>query len=203
MFDEMFRAWKERALAPVARAVGAGVPPTLITLSAAAVGLGCALAAWQGWFVAGLLLWGVNRLLDGLDGTHARVHGRQSAFGAYLDIVSDFVVYAAVPIGLAMHAGDTATLTAALVLVASFYVNAASWLYLAALLEQRQEGAAARGELTSVTMPAGLVAGTETVVAYSLFFVLPASLVPLLLGFAGLVAITVVQRLGWAWRHLD
>lgn len=202
MFDEFFRAWKERALAPVARRIGSGVAPNVLTLVALAAGLACALAAGQGRYGLALVLWWLNRLLDGIDGTQARVHGRQSAFGAYLDIVCDFVVYAAVPLGIAVHAGDTRTLTAGLTLLAAFYVNAASWMYLAALLEQRRQGAVARGELTTVTMPPGLVAGTETVVAYSLFLLWPGSATPLFGGFAALVTAGVVLRLRWARQHL-
>lgn len=202
MFDDVFRAWKERVFTPVARRLGARVAPNMLTVLAAMAGLACGAAAWQGRHGAALGLWWLNRLLDGLDGTQARVHGRQSPFGAYLDILVDFVVYAAVPVGLAVHAGDARTLTSALVLVATFYVNAASWMYLAALLEQRQQGAATRGEFTAVTMPPGLVAGTETVVAYSLFLIWPAYVTPFFTAFAALVAVGVVLRLLWARRHL-
>ncbi len=202
MFDDYFRQLKERLLTPVALRLGHHVTPNTLTWLAAAFGLACAGAAWQGWQTLALGFWGANRLLDGLDGTQARVHQRQTAFGAYLDIVLDFVVYAAVPIALALNAGAAEALQAALLLVAAFYVNAASWMYLAALLEQRREGAASRGELTSVTMPAGLVAGTETVVAFSLFLLLPSWLVPLFAIFALLVFGNVVVRLLWARRHL-
>lgn len=202
MFDDYFRQLKERLLAPVARRLGQRVTPNSLTWLAAAFGLTCAAAAGQGRHGLALALWAGNRFLDGLDGTQARVHQRQTPFGAYLDIVLDFLIYAAVPIALALHAGTAAALTAALVLVAAFYVNAASWMYLAALLEQRREGAQARGELTSVTMPSGLVAGTETVVAFSLFLLLPSLLVPLFAIFALLVFGNVIVRLWWARRHL-
>lgn len=202
MFDDYFRRWKERLLAPVARALGARVAPNLLTMAAAAVGVACVLTALRGRHGVALVLWWLNRALDGLDGTQARVHGRQSAFGAYLDIVLDFAVYAAVPIALAIHDGRPTTLTAALLLLSTFYVNAASWMYLAAVLEQRQQGAAARGELTTVTMPPGLVAGTETVVAYSLLLMWPAAVAPLFTAFALLVAAGVMIRLRWARRHL-
>lgn len=202
MFDEYFRVWKERLFAPVARTLGSRVSPNAITWVAAVIGLGCSAAAWQGRYGVALVLWWSNRLLDGLDGTQARIHGRQSAFGAYLDIVLDFVVYAAVPVALAARAGDVATLTAAAVMLAAFYVNAASWMYLAALLEQRQQGAAARGELTAVTMPPGLVAGTETIAVYTLFLLAPAHLTLIFVTFSLLVVTGVVMRLHWARTHL-
>jgi hypothetical protein len=64
-------------------------------------------------------------------------------------------------------------LAAGLALLGSFFVNAASWMYLSAVLERRGAGAAARGERTTVTMPPGLIAGAETVVLYTLFLVFP------------------------------
>lgn len=202
MFDDYFRRLKERLLTPIARRLGPGVTPNALTWLAAAFGLACAATAWQGRPWLACVLWGANRFFDGLDGTQARVHQRQTAFGAYLDIVLDFAVYAAVPVALALHAGTTAALKAALLLVAAFYVNAASWMYLAALLEQRREGASARGELTSVTMPPAIVAGTETVVAFSLFLLLPSRLVPLFILFSLLVVGNVVVRVCWARRHI-
>ncbi len=205
MFDHFLRVLKDRLLAPVARAIGPGLSPTLVTVLACLVGIGAAVAAAAGHFGMGLALWLLNRGLDGLDGTLARVHDRQTDFGGYLDILLDFVVYAAVPVGLACGAWEAAAPWlpfAGLALLASFFVNAASWMYLSALLERRQAGAAARAELTSVTMPPGLVAGTETVIFYSCFFLFPRRLAELFALMAALVAATIAQRVVWARRHL-
>jgi phosphatidylglycerophosphate synthase len=202
MFDELLRRLKDRLLEPLARRAGPRVSPQLVTLVALAVGLAAALLAARGAYHAALGCWLVNRLLDGFDGALARVHGRQSDWGGYLDIVCDFVVYAAIPIGLAVAAGDQATTLAALALVATFYVNAASWMYLAALLERRGAGARARGERTAVTMPAGLVAGAETVLFYSAFLLVPGQLLRLIGAMTALVIVTIVQRVLWARRVL-
>jgi phosphatidylglycerophosphate synthase len=201
MFDHLLRGLKDRLLAPLAAAVR-GVPPNVLSLLALLVGLAAAVAAQTGSWNAGLALWIGNRVLDGLDGSVARLAGRQTDFGGYLDIVLDFVVYAAVPVGLALGAGGRDVLLAALVLLATFFVNAASWMYLAAVLEKRASGAAVTGELTTVTMPPGLVAGFETVVFFSLFYLFPQRLVLLFGLMSGLVCINVVQRLFWARRVL-
>ena len=147
-------------------------------------------------------LWWLNRLLDGLDGTHARVHARVTHFGAYLDIVLDFVVYAAIPVAFVVAGRQYELALAGVFLLASFYVNAASWMYLSALLEARGEGAAAQGETTSATIPAGLIAGTETIVFYTLFFVVPSRQVMLFTLMAVLVLVNVALRLHWANRRL-
>jgi phosphatidylglycerophosphate synthase len=116
--------------------------------------------------------------------------------GGYLDIVTDFVVYAAVPLGIAaaLESQGIAAWGACALLVSSFYVNAVTWLHLAALLEKRGEGAAATGERTSITMPEGLVAGSETALFYGLFLLLPAQAPRLFLVMAALVLATALHR---------
>jgi phosphatidylglycerophosphate synthase len=205
MLDERLRPVKERLMAPLARAIGDGVSPMQVTLLAFLVGMAAAVAAARGLMVVAVACWLANRLLDGLDGTLARTQRRQTDLGGYVDIVLDFVVYAAIPLGLAVGARgplarDVAFATAAM--LASFYVNAASWMYLAAILERRSAGAHARGEFTAVTMPDGLIGGSETVVLYTVFLLLPAHLVVLFTVAAVLVLITAGQRLAWATRAL-
>lgn len=205
MFDHFFRVLKDRWLEGLARALGTRVTPNTISVLACLVGLAAAWEAAHARRDVALLLWLLNRTLDGLDGTLARVTGQQSDFGGYLDIVLDFTVYTAIPIGAAYGVTGDGALAAreALVwLLGSFFINAASWMYLSALLEKRAAGAAATGERTSVTMPPGLVAGFETILFFSLFLALPGRLAPLMWAMAGLVLLNVVQRLVWARRAL-
>lgn len=176
------------------------VGPIAVTLVAVVPGLGAALCAATGRPILATVLWLVNRLLDGLDGTLARARGRQTDLGAYLDILMDFVVYAAVPIGLAVNADTTNTWIAAAVLLASFYVNTISWAYLSALLARRERETS--GQFTSVTMPGGLIEGAETVVLYALMLAVPSFAPTLFLAMAAAVVITIGQRMVWATRHL-
>jgi phosphatidylglycerophosphate synthase len=205
MLDLMLRPIKEQMLAPVADAIGRRVSPMSLTIAAFVVGLAAAVLVARAAFFAGLVFWFANRLLDGLDGTVARAQGTQSDFGGYADIVLDFIVYAAIPIAFVVAAPHVATCLAALALLASFYVNAvnaASWMYLAAVLERRDAGARRRGELTTVTMPEGLVGGTETMLLYALFFVWPERIVLLFGLMSVLVLLTIVKRVAWAARRL-
>jgi len=201
MFDHLLRGLKDRLLAPLAMLLR-GVSPNLLSLVALVLGLSAAAAAARGAWGIGLALWIANRVTDGLDGTVARVANRQTDFGGYLDILLDFVVYAAIPLGFALQSADRVVLLWAVALEGIFFVNACSWMYLSAVLEKRASGARATGELTTVTMPPALVAGFETVVFFALFYLFPSRL-PLLFGLmTALVAINVVQRLLWARRVL-
>jgi cation diffusion facilitator CzcD-associated flavoprotein CzcO/phosphatidylglycerophosphate synthase len=202
VFDDLFRRYKDLALAPLTRLVHR-VSPNTLTVMAFVSGVACAGAAANGLGLWVLGLWLLNRVLDGLDGAVARHSGQQSDFGGYLDIVLDFAVYAAVPLGLALHQPTTVNLIALAALLASFYINGASWMYLSAIMEKRAQGASARGEPTTVTMPDGLIGGVATFFFYCAFCVWPGSIAQLFWLMAGLVLFTAGQRLGWAWRNLS
>jgi phosphatidylglycerophosphate synthase len=201
VFDHLLRGLKDRLLAPLALLLR-GVPPNMITLMAFALGIGAAAAVVYDALMLGLVLWIANRVADGLDGTVARLAERQSDFGGYLDILLDFVVYGAIPVAFGVMSRDRAVLLLAVVLEATFFVNACSWMYLSAVLEKRASGARVTGELTTVTMPPALVAGFETVVFYALFFVFPGRLVILFGVMSALVGVNIIQRLVWARRVL-
>ncbi len=201
MFDNLARNTKEIVLTPLARPL-AQVHPNVVTLVALGFGLAAAGLAWQQWYVGAGLLWAINRFTDGLDGTVARVHGRQTDFGGYLDILADYVVYAAVPLGLVLGLPTAVNWLALALLLVSYYVNAASWMYLAAILEKRQQGATAVGEKTTIIMPPAVIGGTETALIYFLFLLWPSQLVWWLGGMTALVVVSIIQRLVWAAREI-
>lgn len=201
MFDELLRPVKETLLGPVARVFGR-MPPTLLSLLGLLLGLACAALLATQQYALGFLFWFLNRLFDGIDGMVARASGRQTDFGGYLDIVIDFVVYAAIPIGLVLGLPQQLNWMALAFLLAAFYVNAASWIYLSALLEKRQAGARASGEQTSVTMPRGVVGGGETILFYTVFMLFPSRLALWFVVMGSLTLLGVGQRLWWARRRL-
>lgn len=202
MFDHLLRLLKDRLLSPFARLLGPAVSPNFLSVLAFVFGVGAASTVYAGANIAALACWILNRTLDGLDGTHARVHQRQTDFGGYLDIVLDFTIYAAIPTAIIAASPDVRTTVSGAFLLATFFVNAASQMYLAAILERRQIGAESRGELTTITMPPGVVAGSETVIFFALFIALPAWRVTLFWLMGALVCVNIVQRLWWARRTL-
>ena len=155
------------------------------------------------WYGTALGLWLLNRFLDGLDGLVAREKGLATDFGGYLDILADFAVYAAVPIGLYLSQPATGNALSLILMLGSFYVNAASWMHLSAILEKRGAGAGARGEVTSVTIPPGLIGGTETIVFYAAFLLWPDQMSRLFMLMACLVLVGVAQRVWWARTNLS
>lgn len=203
LIDQRLREAKDRAIEPVARRlVAMRVPAGWLTAAGLVASVASGVLAWRGLSWWALAVFVLGRMLDGLDGAVARRAGTASDLGGYLDQLADTVGYAAVPLGLAAGAGSAEAWAACAVLVASFYVNIVSWAYLAALAEKRGAGAAAQGVSTSIVMPTGLVEGAETIVLYVLMLAVPGWFVGWAWSMAVLVALTVVQRVAWAVRHL-
>ena len=115
--------WLDATAARVART---GVSANAVTISACILGIAAAVAIAGGYFWLGLVLIAVSRFGDGLDGAIAKVDGRTD-LGGYLDIVLDFVVYGAIPLGFVIY-DPTANGLAGAALLFAFYINGASFL---------------------------------------------------------------------------
>lgn len=200
MQDAFLRRQKDRLLKPMAGAAFAAVHPNTVSIVAMLVGLGSVVAILLQLYWTGLILWAVNRILDGLDGVIARVHEKQSDFGGFLDLVLDFVIYLGVPIAFMVALPLERNLWAGIALLASYVMNSISWTTLAALLEKRHRQTVDR--LTSMEMPTGLIEGAETIIFYTLFYFMPDQIAWLFGIMAALVFYTASQRVWWAYYNL-
>ena len=81
------------------------VPPPAVVLAAAAFGLAGAAELARGQLVAAALLIQAKTVLDNADGQLARLTGRVTAFGRYLDSECDLLVDAALFAGLGWYTG--------------------------------------------------------------------------------------------------
>jgi phosphatidylglycerophosphate synthase len=201
----MFDARVRRLIDPPLTAAGAelarrGVTADQVTIAAAIVGLVGAAAIALGWPLIGLALILAGRLGDGLDGAVARAATGPTDRGGYLDIVSDFVVYAAVP--LAFAAADPANALAAAALLASFLFNGAAFLAYAVMAERRGLVSDAQG-VKSLYYLAGLMEGAETIAFFAAFCLWPGWFPQLAAIMAALCLVSGAARSVIAWRTLD
>ncbi len=202
MFDLRLRAVKDRTLTPVARRLSRWVGPLTLSVAGAVLCVAAGALAWQGAAAASVACWLTGRLFDGLDGPVARNRGTASDFGGFADIVLDTIGYAAIPIGLAAGASNITTWAITAVLLATFYVNAVSLLMFSSVLEKRAAGAIQNGESTTVTMPAALVEGTETIVVFAIALAVPQWANAVFIAMAAAVCIGILQRTIAAHRLL-
>lgn len=174
-----------------------GASANLISLTGLTFGLAAAvlLALGLSGLVVVLPLL-ASRLADGLDGAVARAKGKTD-FGGYLDLVCDFVFYAAIPTAFVLR-DPVANGPAGAFLLASFYINGATFLGYAVLAAKRGMETTARGE-KSLYFTAGLLEGTETIAFFLLIALWPASFVPAAWIFGTLCLVTAMARVRLAW----
>jgi len=95
------------------------VPPVVVVLAAGAAGLAAAVALGRGSLLAAALLVQLKTLLDNADGQLARLTGRTSAFGRYLDSEVDLLVNASLFVALAWTTAEPALAVAGFIAVTS------------------------------------------------------------------------------------
>jgi CDP-diacylglycerol--glycerol-3-phosphate 3-phosphatidyltransferase len=102
---ERFRGLSAKLLGPIVRALlRLGISPDLVTvLGTVGVVLAALVCFPQGWLWQGVLIVTVLVLSDMLDGQMAKVSGRTSAWGAFLDSTSDRLGDAAVFGGILLY----------------------------------------------------------------------------------------------------
>jgi archaetidylinositol phosphate synthase len=99
------------------------VPPPAVVLAGTAVGFAAAAEIGRGAYVAAALLLQLKTVLDNADGQLARMSGRITAFGRYLDSESDLLVNAAVFAALGLRFGPWLALAGFVVLTSVLSLN--------------------------------------------------------------------------------
>jgi len=197
VFDAPVRARLRPVLDPAAARLDAvGVSAGAVTATGLAVGIAACVAAGLGAWGAALALWLANRFLDGLDGPLARRRG-PTDLGGLLDFAADFVVYGGFVLGVAVAVPDARVACCAL--LAAYLLNNVVQLSFASLVEKRR---LAYGDERSLRLTPGLAEGTETILAYVAFCLLPGHAGVVAWVFCAMVLFTCAQRVSLARRAL-
>ena len=104
MFSEVVRKYSQGFLETLARFISAtGLSPNVVTIIGFFLIIGVAIVLSQGYFfLGGFLIIGVT-LFDAIDGAMARMTGRASRFGAFLDSTLDRYSEAVIFFGLFIY----------------------------------------------------------------------------------------------------
>ena len=200
MFDAQLRPLIDRLLNPIGRwLVALGMTANQVTMIGAAFGLIAAGCVAAGLFYPALWFVIANRVIDGLDGAVARA-SRSSDFGGYLDIVSDFIFYSAIPLAFAVAWPETAL--AAAFLIFSFIGTATSFLGFAILAEKHQVTTQIRGKKAFYYL-GGLTEGTETILLFLAMLVWPDYFSLMAIVFGILCWVTTGTRIYAAYRQFN
>ena len=199
MLDEELRQGTKPFYRPVATTLARrGVTGNTLTGVSLGAGVLCLAAIALGFNVLGLILWLLNRLLDGVDGEVARLRGETSELGTLADIAADFWMYGGFLVALAVQHPDARL--ALVVLFFAYYLNGSVFLALSGILERlRRERLTDRG----LHFRRSLTEGFETIVAGVLFLVFPGHVSLIASVFAAMVFVSSTQRLWDGWRVLN
>ncbi len=198
MLDEELRRGTKPLYKPAATALAhRGITGNALTVVSLLSGVFCLGTIAASLNVLGLILWLLNRLLDGLDGEVARLRAETSELGSYLDIAADFFMYGGFLVALAVQHPDARL--ALLTLFFAYYLNGSLFLALSGILEKiKAERLTERG----LHFRRSLTEGFETIVAGVLFLVFPGHVSLIAWVFATMVFVSSAQRLQDAWRML-
>lgn len=194
MIDARLLPIQSAVLTPVARWVQRhGISADALSVAGFGIGLLGLVAIWSGQWRAALALILANRVIDGLDGAVARLNGPTER-GAFLDITLDFMFYALVPLGFALHDPAANALPAAL-LLAAFIGTGSSFLAfstIAAKIGLKASDYPTKG----IYYLGGLTEGFETILVFLAMCLWPAAFPGLAFAFA--IACFVTTDLRWS-----
>ena len=199
MFDEPFRARFASWVKPLAPALARfGVTANHVTIVSFLLALVAAALIADGRSLAGLAIWILSRIGDGLDGVLARDAAPTSTFGGYLDITLDMAGYSAMVVGFAV--AHPALWLAWVAVLAGYVVVITTTL--ASSDAARWSGREVSLTTRTFQFTPGLTEAGETSVMYGLWVVFPQYVSWLVWVWVVALAITMVQRTVLAWRLL-
>ncbi len=186
MLDTHARKYTNRLFSAIAALLlRLGLTPNQVTALAFILGITSGAVLYSEHpMIAVALLW-LSGLLDAVDGEMARRSGRSSVRGAQMDIISDRLVELSIVWGLALRRPDC--LLPLLGLVSAILISMTVFLTTGMLTPKKGK--------KSFYYQAGLMERTEGFLAFTAMMLFPSALSVLTWIYAGLIGITILQRL--------
>ncbi|MCC7002219.1 MAG: CDP-alcohol phosphatidyltransferase family protein [Gemmatimonadaceae bacterium] len=198
MLDEHFRRGMQRTAAAPARWMHRlGVTPNMVTVAAYVLGLAAAVLVARGHASVGISVWIASRVLDGYDGILARLSGRATLFGGFLDISLDMLAYSSMAVAFAVARPEQWTLW--MIVLVGYVMAITTTLALSSLLERADR---TLGGDRSLQFTPALAEGGETSIVYVAVVLLPGWAEGILWGWIALLALTALGRVRLAARLL-
>jgi len=185
MIDTRWRAGFEPMFNILARIlIRSKIKPTAITIAAFAIGLFSAiLIGFNKPIVALVLLW-ISGLLDVLDGSVARLTGKSSARGAYMDLIFDRLVEAFIILGFTILAPTN--YLAYILFYISVIFNFTTFVVAGALFKNTSK--------KSMHYDTGIAERTETFIVFSLMLIFKNQIMIILMVFNAIIFLTGILR---------
>ncbi|MDD7804105.1 MAG: CDP-alcohol phosphatidyltransferase family protein [Endozoicomonas sp. (ex Botrylloides leachii)] len=191
MLDRWTAQWVRTPLNKVAVLLVKRITPNQLTFTGFIVGLTAIPLLASQLYLPALAMIAINRLMDGLDGALARLTTPTDA-GGFLDITLDFIFYAGIVLGFAL-ANPIKNGVAANLLLFSFMATGSSFLAYA-IMAEKHKLVDPHFSCKSFYYLGGIVEGTETIMIFILFCLVPTQFPTLATGFAAVCLLTALMR---------
>ncbi len=176
-----------------------GIKPDQVTITGFLIGMmAIPLLAFEHYSLA-LAAILANRIMDGLDGALARLSTPSDA-GGFLDITLDFIFYSGIVMGFALASPEN-NAVAACILIFSFMGTGASFLAYA-IMAEKHKLSDPHFKHKSLYYLGGLAEGTETILLFILFCLLPDQFAQLALVFATICILTAALRVWGGYQSI-
>ncbi len=186
MLDTSVRKYIQTSMDVVAKYSGLiYLHPNMVTTLALIFGLASALLLGLGYNITAFILLWVSGTLDVLDGTVARLTKKSSKFGAYLDLIFDRIVEAAIILGLFFLAPQY-PLTYMLFFVSVIF-NFSTFMLAGTLFTNTG--------VKSMHYDVGIAERTETFIVFSIAMLFPSHILIILNVFNALIFVTGIIRM--------
>ena len=168
MLDKKFNLFFKPILTKIARVLlNREFTSNQITLFGFILGIFSFIFLSLGMIYIALLFFILNRIFDGVDGTLARL-SKPTDLGGFYDIISDFFIYALLPLGFILF--DKNNFLSMSFLLTSFIGTCSTFLTTAWIFEKKKIQIEKLSK-KSFYYSEGLIEGTETIFLFILMFI--------------------------------
>jgi len=168
MLDKKLNLFFKPILTKIAKVlINSKFTPNQITLFSFILGIFSFIFLSLGMIYIALLFFILNRIFDGVDGTLARL-SKPTDLGGFYDIISDFFIYALLPLGFILF--DKNNFLSMSFLLTSFIGTCSTFLTTAWIFEKKKIQIKKLSK-KSFYYSEGLIEGTETIFLFILMFI--------------------------------
>jgi|TARA_B100000787_G_C16141509_1_gene272224 phosphatidylglycerophosphate synthase len=203
MIDKTIQPYTQPVLNFISKILIKFITPNQVSLIGFCVGIAmCAFIILDFYFYAIIALV-LNRLLDGLDGSMARLTA-PSPFGGYIDIVSDFLIYAGFVLSFGLT--NSSFLTSACLLLFLYIGTGTTFLAYAAILKSynpKLKNENSEEINKGFYYASGLVEGFETIIFMILSLLAPQFFIIFTVIFSSLCVATIIGRIFVSYKKFN
>lgn len=192
MIDSKYRSYLQTVFDALGKGlIKFGFTPNAITIIAFILGVLAGTALSFAKPILALMLMGASGVMDVLDGTVARITGKSTKLGAFLDLIFDRMVEAAIIIGFYFFHPEFALVY--LIFFAGAMFNFTTFMLAGSLFENKGN--------KSMHYDVGLIERTETFMTFALMMIFPNYIMVILGIFNVLMIFTGIMRISRIIKH--